>query len=213
MKKINSIGLVLILSVAAFAGCQVREREEANQDYLEVIGEYEQQTPEAGYRLNLSYNGPIEQREKFLKWADSVKQVVPSMVKMNEGIYLNYMPEQMGKKISRDMYQTSVTYLLTVSDSSLYSSLTEDLLERNIPFNLNVMGTFMEPEQKTKLQHQMLQKAMENARAKLDFMISDGREYEIIGIEELDNTTPYGPEYYDFNRRMVARVKVKASLK
>lgn len=212
MKKHHVLSIIVMLGLGTLAGCQPIE-EAPEQNYLEVIGEYEQQTPEAGYRLNLSYNGPIGLRDKFMKWADSVQQVIPSMVKTNEGIFLNYMPEQMGKKINKDMYQTSVTYLLTVADSALYSEITSDLIRRNIPFNLNVMGTFMDPDQKAGLQQQMLQKAIENAKAKIGFMSGDGRAYEIVGIEELDNTTPYGPEYYDFNRRMITRLKVKARIK
>ena len=58
----------------------------------------------------------------------------------------------------------------------------------------------------------MLQQALNDAKIKLSFLAGQDRTYEIIGIEELDNTTPYGPEYYDFNRRKMARIRVKARL-
>jgi len=54
------------------------------------------------------------------------------------------------------------------------------------------------------------QLALNDAKAKRSFLAGLDRSYEIMGTEELDNTTPYGPGYYDFNRRMVARVRVKA---
>ncbi|WP_439879574.1 SIMPL domain-containing protein [Pontibacter sp. MBLB2868] len=209
MKKQKMLLPALLLGLGLMVSCTPYTEED---NYLEVIGEYEQQTPEAGYRLNLSYNGPVELRDKFTAWADSMKKEVPSMVKSNENIYLNYMPEQMGKKISKDMYQTSVTYLLTVNDSAMYSNITQDLLKKNLPFNLNVMGTFIDPARKVKLQHTMMQKALENAKAKLALMSDEGKDYEIVSVEELDNTTPYGPEYDDFNRRMITRLKVKAKL-
>ncbi|MCC9138612.1 hypothetical protein ACFSKU_03015 [Pontibacter silvestris] len=82
------------------------------------------QTPEGGYRLNLSYNGPLDMRNQFITWVDSLQQKVPSMVKMNENIYVNYMPEQMGRKVNKNMFQTSVSYNLIVQDSSMYDSIT-----------------------------------------------------------------------------------------
>jgi hypothetical protein len=210
MKKRPIPILALALGLLALGSCQ--QKTDHEDKYFEVIGEYEQQTPEAGYRLNLSYNGPIDKRDEFVAWADSLKQKVPNMVKTNEGIFVNYMPEQAGKKIRKDMYQTNVTYLLTVADSTLYGQLTKDLLKRDFAFNINVMGVYLDPASKAKLQQDMMQKALDNAKTKLDFLTGKDRAYEIVSIEELDNNTPYGPEYYDYNRKMVARLKVKAEL-
>jgi hypothetical protein len=211
MRKHNLVNLFLVIGFLVFTSCQTSDRE-IDEEYMEVIGEAEQQTPNAGYKLNLSYNGPAKFRNKFIKWADSVQQHIPSMVKVNEGIYMNLPPEQMGKKITTDMFQTSISYLLTVTDSSIYNKLTEDILKKNISFNLNIIGTFLSPEQKSELHRDMFRKAMESAEAKLEFINKTGRGYEIVGVEELDNTTPYGPDYYDFNRRMIVRLKVKARL-
>ncbi|MCC9166301.1 hypothetical protein [Pontibacter harenae] len=122
------------------------------------------------------------------------------------------MPEQMGKKVDNDMFQTNVTYMLTVSDSSLYNQISQDLLRRNLPFNVNVMGTFMESNQKVEIQQQMMQQAMENAKTKLKAMVGEGRDYQVVRIEELDLSVQMGPEYYEYNRRMIARLKVKAKL-
>ncbi|WP_347156736.1 SIMPL domain-containing protein [Pontibacter chitinilyticus] len=211
MKERTLVLLALACSLTAFSSCTTRQSD-AGENYLQVIGEYEQQMPEAGYRLNLSYNGPVAKRDQFVTWADSLQRKVPNMVKTNENIFINYMPEQMGQKIKPDMYQTSVTYMLTVEDSTLYGQIAKDLLRRNIPFSINVMGTFLNPSQKIKLQETMMEQALQNARTKLSFLAGKGRKYEIIGVEELDNTAPYGPEYYDFNRKMVSRIKVKARL-
>ena len=56
------------------------------------------------------------------------------------------------------------------------------------------------------------QLALNNAKAKRSFLAGLDRAYEIIKTEELDNTTPYGPWYYDFNRKRVAQIRVKARL-
>lgn len=207
MKKLFELGATFILGALLLNGCQPME---ADENYFEVIGEFEQSSPEAGYRLNLSYNGPLNQRDGFVKWVDSVKQQVPSMVKLSENIYVNYLPEEMNRRPARGDLQTSVSYMLTATDSTLYNRLAKDLLKRNLPFSLNVMGSYLDPDTRIKLQQEMMQKAVENARQKLEGLSGEGKTFEIVGIEELDNTVPYGPEYYDFNRRMVSRVKVKA---
>lgn len=202
----------LLLALGALSGCETRQAE-GEATYLEVIGEHEQQMPEAGYRLNLSYNGPLDKRDQFVAWADSLKKTVPSMAKTNESIYLNYMPEQMGLPVTRAMYQTNVTYLLNAADSALYNRITNDLLRRNFPFNVNVLGAYLEPAQKTELQQQMMQKALDNAKTKLGYLSAPtNRTYQIVSMEELDSATPYGPEYYDYNRRLMMRIKVKARL-
>ncbi|MBF9255034.1 hypothetical protein I2I11_17180 [Pontibacter sp. 172403-2] len=210
MKRMHLTTLALAAGWLALSSCELRET--GNENYVEVIGQHEQQMPETGYRLNLSYNGPLDTRDQFVAWADSLRQKVPGMVKTNESIYVNYMPGQTGHGISKDMYQTSVTYLLSVKDSALYSRISADLLQRSFPFSINITGSYLEPDREKQLQQQMLQQALSDAKAKLTFLSGKNRTYEIVSIEELDNTTPYGPEYYDFNRRMVARVRVKARL-
>lgn len=208
MRK-KDFGVIAFVAFIMLNGCDIRN---TDQEYIEVIGEAETQTPEAGYRLNLSYNGPLDLRSHFAEWIDSLQQRVPSMVKMNDNIYVNYMPEQMGKNINKDMFQTSVSYNLIVSDSSMYNRITKDLLKRNLPFNVNVSGTVFEPEKKVALQNELLQQALNNAKAKLANLTQDGRKYEVVGIEELDSKQPFGPEYYDYNRVMIERVKVKAKI-
>ena len=207
MKKLFNLGATFILGVLLLSSCQPME---ADENYFEVIGEFEQPSPEAGYRLNLSYNGPLSQRDGFVKWVDSVKQQVPNMVKLSENIYVNYLPEEMNRRPVRGDLQTSVSYMFTATDSTLYNRLAKDLLKRNLPFSLNVMGSYMDPDTRIKLQQEMMQKAVDNARQKLEGLSGEGKTFDIVSIEELDNTVPYGPEYYDFNRRMVSRVKVKA---
>lgn len=209
MKKLPHLCFGLLAGVALLIGCRPAE---SDGNYLEVIGEYEQPSPEAGYRLNLAYNGPLSQREGFEKWVDSVQQKVPGLVKISENIYVNYMPEEMGRKPTRSDLQTSISYMLNASDSTLYNRLANDLLKSNLPFSLNVMGTYLDPATKTKLQQDLMQKALANARQKIESITGEGATYQIVQIEELDNTVPYGPEYYDFNRRMVSRIKVKARL-
>jgi len=214
MKRLYTWALILFGSAAIVAGCQIRDNKTTEDNYLVVIGEYDEVTPDAGYRLTLSYNGPMSMRDKFQVWADSMRKVLPGMVKTNDNIYLNYMPEQMSKRPGSDMFQVGVTYMVNVADSAMYDQLTKDMLKRKIPFSLNMTGTFIEPSKKLALQQKILAKAVDNAKAKLDFL-KDGRPgstYEIVSIEELDNLQPYGPDYFDFNRRMAARVRVKARL-
>ncbi|WP_266202334.1 SIMPL domain-containing protein [Pontibacter kalidii] len=212
MKRLNLWVLSALLGVGTLSSCQTRSAAE-EEDYLQVIGEYEQQMPEAGYRLSLSYNGPMRLRPAFTRWADSLQQVVPSMVLTNDNTYLHYMPEQMGQeKIKPGMFQTSLTYNMVVPDSAAYGRIIQSALDHNFPFNMNVTGTFVEPERKQELQQELMQKAMENARTKLNFLSGGADKYKIVGVEELDNLQPYGPEYYEFNRKMVSRVKVKARL-
>lgn len=178
-----------------------------------MIGEYEQTSPEAGYRLNLSYNGPLSMKMKFQGWADSLQQQYPSMVKMNENIFVNYMPEQMGKKMRDGMFQAGVSYNLDLADTVAYNQITREALKRQFPFNVHVSGTYMNPDQRTQAQKEMIGKAVENARIKIEFLNQTAnRAYQIISIEELEATPPFGHDYYDFNRRMIARVKVKARL-
>lgn len=101
-------------------------RDEAQEDYLEVIGEHEQSMPDAGYRLNLCYNGPMGMRNKFMEWADSLRKQVPDMVLTSENIYIHYMPEQIGQeKIRPEIYQTSVSYNITVADSAMYGRIMQ----------------------------------------------------------------------------------------
>lgn len=212
MKKLIENVFPLMLLAGMLAGCNSQATQE-NERYLEVIGEHEQSVTDGGYRLNLSYNGPMSMRKKFDSWADSMQNKIPDMVKINDNIYINYMPEQMDKKITDNMFQVGVGYNLTVDDSTAYSRITQDLLKQNIPFSLNMTGAYIEPEKKLAIRKEMLQKAIDNAKAKLDFLKGDGAgTYEIIAIEELDNQMPYGPDYYDYNRRMATRVKVKARL-
>lgn len=213
MRRIYTCVLVLLVSPILLVSCEQQENSKTEENYLEVIGEYDEVTSDAGYRLTLSYNGPMSMRAKFQAWADSVQKVLPGMVKTNDNIYINYMPEQMNKRPSSDMFQVGVTYIVNVSDSAAYDNLAKDMLKRNMPFSLNMTGTFMDPNKKLAFQQKLLSKAVDNAKAKLDFLkASLEKKYEIISIMELDNLQPYGPEYYDFNRRMGARVKVKARL-
>ncbi|WP_242927254.1 SIMPL domain-containing protein [Pontibacter vulgaris] len=212
MKKNLLLALIFITSIGLLSSCETRNST-SEDNYIEVIGEYEQPAPDAGYRLNLSYNGPISLRPRFQKWADSLQQQFPSMTKMNENIFLNYMPEQMGKNINRNMYQIGVSYNLTVSDTASYNRITREALKRNIPFNLNVTGSFIEPGKRLAVQKEMLQKAIENAKSKIETLKgTPEKKYVIVSMEEIDSSVPYNPEYYDFNRRMVARIKVKARL-
>lgn len=212
MRKTYLWLIALAGSATLLAGCQQRTTAD-DEHYLEVIGEHEQVTPDAGYRLNLSYNGPMEMRQKFDVWIDSLQKELPGLVKTSDNIYLNYMPEQMGKRPTRDMYQVGVSYMVSVTDSATYNRLAQDLLKRNIPFGLNMMGTFISPDKKAALQQQMLGKAVDNAKSKLNFLKTDNNQaYEIVSIEELDNLPPFGHDYYEINRRMVKRVKVKARL-
>jgi hypothetical protein len=214
MKRLCCRVLVLFGGAAILSGCERREvYKEAH--YLEVIGEYDEVTPEAGYRLTLSYNGPMNMRNIFQAWADSVQKVLPGMVKTNDNIYINYMPEQKEKRPGSELFQVGVTYIVNVTDSATYEQLARDMLKRQIPFSLNMTGTFMEPAKKLALQQKILARALDNAKAKLDYLKGGrpGSTYEIVSIEELDNLQPYGPDYFDFNRRMAARVKVKARLK
>ncbi|GAB3529759.1 hypothetical protein GCM10027443_09530 [Pontibacter brevis] len=211
MKKVNIWVLVLLAGFGALSSCQ--HRDEAQEDYIEVIGEHEQAMFDAGYRLNLSYNGPMDMRSKFMQWADSLQKQVPSMVLTSENIYLHYMPEQMGQeKIRPEMYQTSVSYNITVADSVMYGRIMQDVLRHKFPFSVNVSGTVLDPARRQQVQQELMQKALQNAKAKLGFLGKGEGSYRIVGVEELDNTVPYGPEYNDFNRRMVARLKVKARL-
>ncbi|MCC9166302.1 hypothetical protein [Pontibacter harenae] len=83
MKKMYFGALAFIMSLSTLCSCTSTDSEE---NYVEVIGEYEQQMPEAGYRLNLSYNGPLAMRDKFVVWADSLKRLVPTMAKTSENI-------------------------------------------------------------------------------------------------------------------------------
>ncbi|MBC5992360.1 SIMPL domain-containing protein [Pontibacter cellulosilyticus] len=209
MKRLFQFSAAFLIGAALFSGC---EPVEAEENFVEVIGEFEQPSPESGYRLNLSYNGPMTKRDGFAKWVDSVQQQVPSMVKLSENIYVNYLPEEMNRRPGRNDMHTSISYLLTASDSTLYNRLVKDLLKTDLPFSINVMGTYIDPARKTKLQQEMMEKAVENAKQKIEHLSGDNQTYKIVSIEELDNVTPYGPEYYDINRRMVSRVKVKARL-
>ena len=215
MKKPYFLHLAITLSLGVLSSCENRTITQAEPDYLEVIGEYEQTYEEAGYRLNLSYNGPLSMRERFQHWADSLQKQHPEMVKVNENIFVNYMPGQTDRKISRSMYQVGVAYNLTVADTAAYNRITRDALRRGFPFSINVTGTFTEPARKAALQKEMMQKALDNAKAKLDLLssASGGRAYTVVGVEELDANVPFGPEYYDYNRRAVSRLKVKARLK
>ena len=208
----NAWVLACLLGAATLSGCQTRTAA-TEEDYLQVIGEYERPMPEAGYRLTLSYNGPMTMRHEFIRWADSLQQKVPSMLLTNDNTYLNYMPEQMGKeKIKPAMFQTSMTYNIVVPDSATYGRIIRSALNHRFPFNMNVSGTVVEPEQKQKLQQELMQKALDNAKAKLNFLSGGEGKYEIVSIEEMDNMQPFGPEYYEFNRKMASRVKVKARL-
>ncbi|GAB3831206.1 hypothetical protein GCM10028895_48280 [Pontibacter rugosus] len=144
-------GLVLaslFVSILSVSSCSTPAGQEEN--YLHVIGEYEQPMPDAGFRLNLSYNGPMDMRQKFNKWADSLRHEVPSMVRTNENIYLNYMPEQMGKKVNPNMFQTSVTYNIIVPDSATYGRIMQDALDHRFSFNVNVSSTFIDDAQRQK---------------------------------------------------------------
>jgi len=211
MKKLHVWVLALVAGVGSLGSCQMRN--EAEEESLQVIGEHEQLVPEAGYRLNLSYFGPLSGRQRFMAWADSLQKVMPHMVLTNESMnIMNYMPEQMGQEqIKPGMFQSNVSYNILVPDSATYGRITRDALRHNFPFNVNVTGTFVDPGKRQELQRKLMQQALENAKAKLDFL-SGGRSYEIIGVEELDTNQPYGPEYYEFNRKMAARIKVKARL-
>ena len=209
MKKVNVWVLALLAGVGTLGGCDMRGN--AGEDYLEVIGEAEQTMPDAGYRLNLSYNGPMNMREKFSTWADSLQKEVPSMVLTSDNIYINYMPEQMGQeKITPNMMQSSISYNILAADSAMYGRILRDMLRRNIPFSLNIAGTFLDQEQRRQVQQELMQEALQHAKAKLGFLAGGEGKYEITGVEEMDNTVPYGPEYNDFNRRMVSRLKVRA---
>ncbi len=211
MKKLIISTLVLGLGLVGLSSCESRKA--ADERYVEVVGEYEQTSPDAGYRLNLSYNGPLSMKRRFQDWADSLRQQYPSMVKMNENIFVNYMPEQMGNKMRDDMFQAGVSYILDVADTTAYNQITRDALKRQFPFNVNVSGTYMDPEQKAQAQKEMMGKAVANAKEKIEYLNQpDNRAFEIVSIEELEATPPYGHDYYDFNRRMIARVKVKARL-
>lgn len=88
--------------------------------------------------------------------------------------------------------------------------MLRDMLRRNIPFNLNIAGTYLDQAKRRQVQQELMQEALAHAKTKLSFLANGGEKYEIVGVEEMDNTVPYGPEYHDFNRRMVSRVKVKA---
>lgn len=211
MKRRYLYTSILAAGLAMFASCDAR-RDDAREEYIQVIGEHDENLPEGGFRLNLTFNGPLDMRDRFQVWADSLQRVTPGMLKLNDNIYINHMPEQMGRKISRSQYQVGVTYSLQVADSAAYNRITRDLFSRNLPFHLNVTGSSLEPERKAALQQEMMQQALKNAQQKLDFL-SNKRAYEIVSIEELDQAAPYGPEYYEYNRRAVSRVKVKALLK
>ncbi|WP_161890971.1 ATP-binding protein [Pontibacter russatus] len=209
MKKVSVWVLALLAGVGALGSCDMRSN--AGENYLEVIGEAEQTMPDAGYRLNLSYNGPVSLRDKFSAWADSLQREVPGMVLTSDNIYINYMPEQMGQqKITPNMMQSSISYNILAADSAMYGRILRDMLRRNIPFSLNISGTFLDQEQRRKVQQQLMQQALAHAKAKLGFLADGEGKYEIVGVEEMDNTVPYGPEYNDFNRRVVSRLKVKA---
>lgn len=209
MRKANVWVLALLAGVATLGSCDTRST--AAEDYLEVIGEAEQTMPDAGYRLNLSFNGPMNMRDKFSTWADSLQKEVPNMVLTSDNIYINYMPEQMGKeKITPNMMHSNISYNIIAADSAMYGRILRDMLRRNIPFNLNIAGTFLDQGQRRKVQQELMQEALDHAKTKLSFLANGEDKYEIVGVEEMDNTVPYGPEYFDFNRRMVSRLKVKA---
>ncbi|WP_018479131.1 hypothetical protein [Pontibacter roseus] len=210
MKKAYLQVLTLTILLIIVSGCDTR-RAAAEEEYIEVVGEYEGSLPEAGFRLNLTFNGPLDMHDRFQVWADSMQRQTEGMVKLNDNIYLNHMPEQMGRKISRSQFQVGVTYSLNVADSAAYNRITRDLFRRNLPFHLNVTGSYLEPERKAAVQRESLQQALDNARQKLDFL-SNGRSYEIVGMEELHQSPPYAPEYYEYNRRTISRIKVKARL-
>ena len=201
--------LALLTGFGTMSGCEMRSN--ATEDYLEVIGEAERTMADAGFRLNLSYNGPLSMRAKFSAWADSLQQEVPGMVLTSDNIYINYMPEQMGQeKIQPGMMQSNISYNMIAADSAVYGRILRDLLRRNIPFNLNIAGTQLELSRRREVQQELMQEALAHATTKLSFLANGDDKYEIVGVEEMDNTVPYGPEYYDFNRRMVSRLKVKA---
>ena len=201
--------LALLASLGAFSGCDLRSN--APEVYLEVIGESEQTMADAGFRLNLSYNGPLSMRGQFTAWADSLQKEIPDMVLTSDNIYINYMPEQIGKgKIQPNMMQSNISYNIVAADSAVYGRILRDMLRRNIPFNLNIAGTYLDQEQRRKVQQKLMQEALEHAQTKLSFLANGPDKYEIVGVEEMDNTVPYGPEYNDFNRRMVSRIRVKA---
>jgi len=213
MKKTYRIMLALVTGLALLSSCESRRPGATTEEYLEVIGEYEGTVPEGGFRLNLTFNGPLDLRDRFQAWADSLQKVTPGMLKLNDNIFINYMPEQIGRRISKSQFQVGVTYSLQVADTASYNRITRDLFRRNLPFHLNVTGSYQNPEQKAALQQEMMQQALANAKKKLDFLSSgSNRSYEIVGIEELDYAAPFGPEYFEYNRRALSRLKVKARL-
>jgi hypothetical protein len=94
----------------------------------------------------------------------------------------------------------------------MYARIMQDVLKHNFPFNVNVSGTYLDQDKRQQVQQELMQKAIEHAKSKLNFLSKGEGSYEIVGVEELDNTLQYGPEYNDFNRRMVARLRVRAKL-
>lgn len=204
--------LCRLLLIVCLISCRQHSDEQGH--YLEVIGEAEQAMPEAGYKLNLFYNGPLPMRNQFRQWADSLQKQVPSMMLTSDNIFFNHMPDMEGRQSrSPDQMQSSMSFNILVADSAMYSRILRDLVKRQLPFNLNVNGTYLAQEKRQELMQQLLQKSVDDAKTKLRFLAPKGTDFEIVSIEELDNTVPYGPEYNDFNRRMVSRVKVKALLK
>ncbi|MHA6248296.1 SIMPL domain-containing protein [Pontibacter sp. CAU 1760] len=204
--------LLLMLCLAGLGSCRQYSDEQGH--YLEVIGEAEQAMPEAGYKLNLFYNGPLPMRNQFRQWADSLQKQVPSMMLTSDNIFFNHMPGmEVNQPSSPDRMQSSMSFNILVTDSAMYSRILQDLVRRQLPFNLNVNGTYLEPKKRQELMQQLLQKSVDDAKTKLRYLAPKGADFEIVSITELDNTVPYGPEYNDFNRRMVSRVKVNARLK
>ncbi len=200
-------GLLAVFGL--MAGCGNRHTTE--EGMLTVIGEYEQTMPDAGYRLNLSFNGTMRQRNEFMRWADSLQREVPSMMLTSDNVYINYMPEQAAQQHTQpDMFQSNISYNIIAADSAMYQRILKDILRRNLPFNLNVGGTFLDHGKRQAIQQELMQKALENATQKLNAMAGGEEHYDIVTVEEMDNTVPYGPEYNDFNRRMVSRLKVTA---
>ncbi|MCJ8164571.1 hypothetical protein MKJ04_06905 [Pontibacter sp. E15-1] len=214
MMRFMPMHLTLARSLAVAVGLYLlsscdtrRNRDEAT--YLTVIGEYEQPMPDAGYRLNLSFNGPLRQRGAIKRWADSLQQQVPSMVLTSENVYMNYMPEQ-AAKLQPELLQANISYNIIAADSAMYTRIMDDLLRRKILFSLQVGGTVVDHEERQRIQQELMQKALQNATQKLNALAGSEDSYEIVEVEEMDNTVPYGPEYNDFNRCMVSRVRVKA---
>ncbi|GGF48828.1 hypothetical protein [Echinicola rosea] len=200
--------LVFSLLSTAVISCNFSHPESSKS--IELIGHSKITLEEVQPCINVSFNGSLEQKKALEELMEGEEMQKYKVEKTSESFYKDGMYDNKSSSGEFTYGQNYIVVLKGESDKSLISDL---LSKKDIPANINSNGYYLAPATNKSLQDLSFQRSLANAQDRIAaYADSLDLDFEIMGVEEIDDYQLYPVDGIVYNKELSKKVKVKARL-